>query len=88
MGLLIAAALGLGSVLGAPLVLTGVGFTAAGIAAGSLAATMMSSSAVASGGGVVAGSLVALAQSAGAAGLAITTKAGIAATGAALGLLV
>ncbi|XP_058052165.1 interferon alpha-inducible protein 27-like protein 2A [Ahaetulla prasina] len=88
MGLLIAAAIGLGSVVGAPLVLSAAGFTAAGIAAGSVAAKMMSAAAVANGGGVAAGGLVALAQSAGAAGLAITTKAGIAATGAVLGLLV
>ena len=40
-----------------------------GIAAGSIAATMMSTSAVASGGGVTAWSLVAFLQSAGAAGL-------------------
>uniref|UniRef100_A0A3Q3CQ13 Uncharacterized protein n=1 Tax=Haplochromis burtoni TaxID=8153 RepID=A0A3Q3CQ13_HAPBU len=45
------------------------GFTSAGIAAGSYAASMMSSAAVANGGGVAAGSVVAALQSAGAAGL-------------------
>ncbi len=41
------------------------GFTSAGVAAGSLAASMMSSAAVANGGGVAVGSLVAVLQSAG-----------------------
>uniref|UniRef100_A0A8C7DU79 Uncharacterized protein n=1 Tax=Naja naja TaxID=35670 RepID=A0A8C7DU79_NAJNA len=54
-----------GGVVGAPLVLSAVGFTAVGIAAGSLAAKMMSAAAVANGGAVAAGSLVALAQAAG-----------------------
>lgn len=45
--------------------LSAVGFTAAGIAAGSLAAKMMSAAAIANGGGVAAGSVVALGQSAG-----------------------
>ncbi|XP_032084148.1 interferon alpha-inducible protein 27-like protein 2A isoform X2 [Thamnophis elegans] len=60
MGLLIAAAIGAGSVVGMPLVLSAMGFTAAGIAAGSLAAKMMSAAAIANGGGVAAGSVVAL----------------------------
>uniref|UniRef100_A0A667WKG5 Uncharacterized protein n=1 Tax=Myripristis murdjan TaxID=586833 RepID=A0A667WKG5_9TELE len=50
----------LGAVVAAPFVLAGIGFTTAGIAAGSLAASMMSSAAIASGGGVAAGSLVAI----------------------------
>uniref|UniRef100_A0A8C5SX38 Uncharacterized protein n=1 Tax=Laticauda laticaudata TaxID=8630 RepID=A0A8C5SX38_LATLA len=53
------------AVIGVPLVLSAVGFTAAGIAAGSLAAKMMSVAAIANGGGVAAGSIVALGQSAG-----------------------
>ena len=53
----------------APLVLTAVGFTAGGIAAGSIASSMMSAAAVANGGGVAAGSLVAVLQSAGKPGL-------------------
>uniref|UniRef100_A0A8C5N7A9 Uncharacterized protein n=1 Tax=Gouania willdenowi TaxID=441366 RepID=A0A8C5N7A9_GOUWI len=54
-----------GSVVAAPFVLGALGFTSAGIAAGSFAASMMSSAAIANGGGVAAGSLVALLQSAG-----------------------
>ncbi|XP_026558406.1 interferon alpha-inducible protein 27-like protein 2A [Pseudonaja textilis] len=88
MGLLLAAVLGVGGVVGAPLALSAVGFTAAGIAAGTLAAKMMSAAAIANGGGVAAGSLVALAQAAGAAGLSVAANAGIATTGAVVGLLV
>uniref|UniRef100_A0A3B3YAA7 Uncharacterized protein n=1 Tax=Poecilia mexicana TaxID=48701 RepID=A0A3B3YAA7_9TELE len=57
---------GIGAVALAPVVLGAVGFTSAGIAAGSYAASMMSAAAVANGGGVAAGSLVAILQSAGA----------------------
>ena len=53
----------------APVVLGAVGFTSAGIAAGSLGASMMSVSATASGGGVVAGEVVATLQSVAAGGL-------------------
>uniref|UniRef100_A0A8C2BCH9 Uncharacterized protein n=1 Tax=Cyprinus carpio TaxID=7962 RepID=A0A8C2BCH9_CYPCA len=53
-----------GTVLLAPVALGIAGFTGAGIAAGSTAAGMMSSAAIANGGGVAAGSLVALLQSA------------------------
>ena len=52
-------------VVGAPFVLGAIGFTSAGIAAGSYAASMMSAAAVANGGGVAAGSLVAICQAAG-----------------------
>lgn len=48
-----------------PAVLSAVGFTSAGITASSLAAKMMSISAIANGGGVAAGSLVATLQSVG-----------------------
>ncbi|KAM8790631.1 interferon alpha-inducible protein 6 [Rhynchonycteris naso] len=61
--------------------LPALGFTGAGIAANSLAASMMSWSAVASGGGVPAGGLVATLQSLGATG-------GMAKVGAALGYIV
>ena len=47
----------------------GIGFTSAGIAAGSVAASMMSSAAIANGGGIATGSLVATLQSIGAVGL-------------------
>lgn len=49
----------------APVALKAAGFTAAGIAAGSVGAKMMSGAAVANGGGVASGSLVAVLQSAG-----------------------
>lgn len=54
-----------GAVVSAPFVLGAVGFTSAGIAAGSYAAGMMSTAAIANGGGVAAGSVVAVLQSAG-----------------------
>lgn len=54
-----------GAVVAAPALLGAAGFTSAGIAAGSYAAGMMSSAAVANGGGVAAGSVVAALQSAG-----------------------
>ncbi|XP_035387242.1 interferon alpha-inducible protein 27-like protein 1 isoform X3 [Electrophorus electricus] len=50
------------------------GFTSAGIAASSAGAGMMSSAAIANGGGVAASGLVALLQSAGAAGLSTSIK--------------
>ena len=53
------------AVVGAPLALGAAGFTSAGIAAGSIAAKMMSAAAIANGGGVAAGSAVAVLQSAG-----------------------
>ncbi|KAM9354114.1 interferon alpha-inducible protein 27-like protein 2A [Pholidichthys leucotaenia] len=48
-----------------PVLLAFLGFTAAGIAAGSIAAKLMSMFAILNGGGVVAGGLVALLQSLG-----------------------
>ena len=54
-----------GAVVSAPFVLGAIGFTSAGIAAGSYAASMMSAAAIANGGGVAAGSAVAVLQSAG-----------------------
>lgn len=63
------------ALVAAPLIVGAMGFTAAGISAGSIAAKMMSAAAIANGGGVAAGSIVAVLQSIGAAckscGLAI-----------------
>ncbi|XP_012922217.1 interferon alpha-inducible protein 27-like protein 2B isoform X2 [Heterocephalus glaber] len=53
------------AVVAVPMVLSAVGFTGAGITASSLAAKMMSVTAIANGGGVPAGSLVATLQSVG-----------------------
>uniref|UniRef100_A0A3B3TZN6 Interferon alpha-inducible protein 27-like protein 2A n=1 Tax=Poecilia latipinna TaxID=48699 RepID=A0A3B3TZN6_9TELE len=74
-----------GAALAAPVVLGAVGFTSIGIAAGSYAAGMMSSVAIANGGGVAAGSLVAILQSAGMAGLGTAATAGVAGAGGAVG---
>uniref|UniRef100_A0A673A0H4 Uncharacterized protein n=1 Tax=Sphaeramia orbicularis TaxID=375764 RepID=A0A673A0H4_9TELE len=76
-----------GAVALAPVALWAVGFTSAGIAAGSYAAGMMSSAAIANGGGVAAGSLVAVLQSAGAAGLPVVANVAVASAGAATGWL-
>lgn len=72
-----AVAVGAGAVVAAPFVLGAAGFTGAGIAAGSAAASMMSSVAIANGGGIAAGSMVAVMQSAGAAGLGAAGKAAV-----------
>ncbi|KAI5085281.1 interferon alpha-inducible protein 27-like [Silurus meridionalis] len=53
------------SVLLTPFVISSAGFTSGGIAAGSIASSMMSSAAIANGGGVASGSLVATLQSLG-----------------------
>ncbi|XP_037359893.1 interferon alpha-inducible protein 27-like protein 2A isoform X3 [Talpa occidentalis] len=76
---------GVAAVVAAPVVLGAVGFTGAGIAAGSVAAKMMSAAAIANGGGVAAGSLVATLQSAGAAGLSASSNALLGAAGSAMG---
>uniref|UniRef100_A0A8C9VRQ5 Uncharacterized protein n=1 Tax=Scleropages formosus TaxID=113540 RepID=A0A8C9VRQ5_SCLFO len=75
------------SVTAVPLVLGAVGFTAAGVAAGSYAAGMMSATAVANGGAVAAGSAVAVLQSIGAAGLSGTASAAVASLGGTAGAL-
>ncbi|KAK2546347.1 Ifi27l2 [Columba livia] len=49
--------------VGIPMAIGALGFTSAGIAAGSVAAKMMSAAAIANGGGVAAGSSVAVLQS-------------------------
>ncbi|NP_001007134.2 interferon alpha inducible protein 27.2 [Danio rerio] len=90
MGLLTAAvavAGGAGAIAAAPVVLTAVGFTGAGIAAGSIASSMMSAAAVANGGGVAAGSVVAGLQAAGAAGIPAAAQAVIGGIGAAASTL-
>ncbi|XP_032963804.1 interferon alpha-inducible protein 27, mitochondrial isoform X2 [Rhinolophus ferrumequinum] len=71
----------------APVVLGAMGFTGAGIAASSLAAKMMSVAAIANGGGIAAGSLVATLQSAGAAGLSLSTNVILGSAGSALATL-
>ncbi|XP_029396734.1 interferon alpha-inducible protein 27-like protein 2A [Mus pahari] len=71
------------AVAATPVVLSTMGFTGAGIAAGSIAAKMMSAAAVANGGGVAAGSLVAILQSVGVLGLSTSTNAILGAAGAA-----
>uniref|UniRef100_A0A8C3U9G6 Uncharacterized protein n=1 Tax=Catharus ustulatus TaxID=91951 RepID=A0A8C3U9G6_CATUS len=53
------------ALVGIPLFISALGFTGAGIAAGSIAAKMMSAAAIANGGGVAAGSTVAVLQSVG-----------------------
>ncbi|XP_075964459.1 interferon alpha-inducible protein 27-like protein 2A [Anarhichas minor] len=88
MGLLTFVALGGGAVVGvvgAPFVLGAIGFTTAGIAAGSYAAGMMSAAAVANGGAVAAGSAVAVLQAFGAAGLSGAATAAAASAGAGVG---
>ncbi|NXF47520.1 IFI27 protein, partial [Oceanites oceanicus] len=72
-----AAALRAGLSMAVPAALYIVGFTKGGIAAGSLAARMMSLTAIANGGRVAAGSLVAIAQSLGAAGFSLGTTIGL-----------
>uniref|UniRef100_A0A3Q2UKZ2 Uncharacterized protein n=1 Tax=Fundulus heteroclitus TaxID=8078 RepID=A0A3Q2UKZ2_FUNHE len=70
-----------GAVVAAPVILGVVGFTSVGVAAGSIAASMMSGAAVANGGAVAAGSAVALLQSAGMAGLSTAATAAVGSTG-------
>ncbi|NWX06832.1 IFI27 protein, partial [Caloenas nicobarica] len=71
--------------VGVPAVIGALGFTSAGITAGSLAAKMMSAAAIANGGGVAAGSTVAVLQSIGAAGLSLGTKIGLGTVGSVAG---
>ncbi|NXE93320.1 I27L2 protein, partial [Menura novaehollandiae] len=65
------------ALVGIPACIGALGFTGAGIAAGSVAAKMMSAAAIANGGGVAAGSTVAVLQSIGAAGFSIGAKIGL-----------
>ncbi|KAI4560366.1 hypothetical protein MJT46_012604 [Ovis ammon polii x Ovis aries] len=75
---------GASTVVAVPVVLGAVGFTSTGITASSLAAKMMSISAIANGGGVAAGSLVATLQSVGASGLSLSSKLLVSFTGSSL----
>ncbi|XP_077644641.1 interferon alpha-inducible protein 27-like protein 2B [Lonchura striata] len=77
-GAVIGATVGAGvALVGLPVCIGALGFTGAGIAAGSVAAKMMSAAAIANGGGVAAGSAVAVLQSIGAAGLSLGAKVGL-----------
>ncbi|XP_016391729.1 interferon alpha inducible protein 27.1 isoform X2 [Sinocyclocheilus rhinocerous] len=79
---------GVGAVLtvaAAPAVLTAAGFTTAGIAASSIASSLMSAAAVANGGGIAAGSVVATLQAAGAAGIPLAGQAIVGTVGAVVG---
>ncbi|NXK26975.1 IF27A protein, partial [Arenaria interpres] len=73
------------ALVGIPVAIGAMGFTATGIAAGSVAAKMMSAAAIANGGGVAAGSAVAVLQSVGAAGVPTAVQAALTAVGAATG---
>ncbi|KAM9213997.1 uncharacterized protein RG961_013699 [Leptosomus discolor] len=85
-GAAVGAAVGAGvALVGIPVGIWALGFTGAGIAAGSLAAKMMSVAAIANNGGVAAGSAVAVLQSVGAAGLSLGTKIGLTSTLGSLG---
>lgn len=75
---------GVMTVAAVPPVLSAVGFTGTGIAASSLAAKMMSLSAIANGGGVPAGGLVAILQSVGAAGLSTPSAVLVGSAGSAI----
>jgi len=69
----------------APVVIGAAGFTTAGVAAGSYAASLMSAAAIANGGTIAAGSTVAVLQSVGAAGLGLAGQAALGSAGAAVG---
>ena len=75
-----AALIGARAVVAAPVVITSLGFTSGGIAAGSYAATMMSTQAP-----TVAGGVVATCQSLGAAGMTVGAKSAVFSAGAAVG---
>ncbi|XP_028660597.1 interferon alpha-inducible protein 27-like protein 2A [Erpetoichthys calabaricus] len=87
MGLLTAAAFAALTAAGAPVLLGAIGFTTAGIAAGSIAAKMMSAAAIANGGGVVAGGVIATLQSLGT-GIGISGTILSGAAGGAIGALI
>ena len=70
----------------APALVAGLGFTNQGIAAGSMAASMMATKAAAAGGRIAAGGLVATLQSVGVVGFGTGAIIGIATVGALIGL--
>ncbi|PFX17698.1 interferon alpha-inducible protein 27-like protein 1 [Stylophora pistillata] len=72
---------GVAAMIAAPFLLPAAGFTTAGVAAGSVAAGIQSA---VYGGTVTAGSVFATLQSAGAAGLGVTTSAAVGSFGAGL----
>jgi hypothetical protein len=80
---------GLATVIAAPFAVVGtvgaMGFGTGGIVAGSAAAGMMSTAAIAAGGGVVVGGTVATLQTIGALGLGVTGTSGAMAGGAVIG---
>lgn len=76
---------GAAAVFAAPLILPVIGFTSAGISAGSLGASLMSASAVANGGGIASGGLVATLQAVGAGGLGSAGTALLGTLGAGVG---
>lgn len=78
--IVIGAAVGAGCVFAAPVVLGAVGFTSAGVAAGSLAAGVQTAT-------TVAGGAFATAQSIGAAGVAGSTVVGAMSAGAAANVI-
>lgn len=82
-----ASLIGGAAIVGVPVAVGLLGFTAGGIAAGSTAAAMMSSAATAAGGGVVAGGMVATLQSIGAAGLGLGAKVAIGAASTAVAMM-
>ncbi|KAI1895021.1 hypothetical protein AGOR_G00101980 [Albula goreensis] len=89
MARVLAAAAGAGlAVVGVPAAIGALGFTAAGITAGSIASWMMSAAAIANGGGVAAGSVVAFFQTVGAAGLSAAGSTVAAGIGGAAGAVV
>ncbi|KAK4294905.1 hypothetical protein Pmani_032503 [Petrolisthes manimaculis] len=85
-GIGVASVLGAGAmIMATPFILTAAGFTGAGIAAGSLGASMMSSAAIANGGAVAAGTAVSSLQAAGVTGIGAATTAIVGMTGAVVG---
>ncbi|XP_009317005.1 PREDICTED: interferon alpha-inducible protein 27-like protein 2A [Pygoscelis adeliae] len=84
----IGVAVGIGLTAAMPAALYALGFTKAGITAGTMAARLMSLAAMANGGSVAAGSLVAIAQSLGAAGVPTAVTVALSAIGAVIGAMI